>query len=70
MAKAHCEFVIACFVISSRWDECTDAERKLFYDESVNRFGVDVIRQTVTELVNAGRLLNVVEYFREHLLPA
>lgn len=67
MAKAHSEFVIACFVISSCWDECTETERKRFYVEALNRFGVDVIRQTVNELTNAGRLFSVVDYCREHL---
>lgn len=68
MAKAHSEFIIACFVISSRWDECTDEERKRFYDECINRFGVVVIRQTVNELEADGKLFNVVEYCREQLL--
>lgn len=67
LAKAHSEFIIACFVIASRWDECTETERKRFYDECINRFGADVIRQTVTELEADGKLFNVVEYCREQL---
>lgn len=69
MAKAHSEFIIACFIISTRWDKCNETERKRFYEEAVNRFGVDVIRQTVNELANAGKLFNVVDYCREQLPP-
>ena len=69
MAKAHSEFVISCFVISSRWDELDETQHRCFYEQSVVRFGADVIRQTVNELVNAGRLFNVIEYCRDQLPP-
>ncbi len=67
MAKAHAEFIVACFVVSSKWEKMSEDEKLQFYNECVKRFGVDVIRQTVTELTNEDKLLNVIDYCREQL---